>query len=355
MNISRERLLRGVERLGYYALAALKDVARFNPKSGTPFFGFIRRRRTTAAYMKARKLARLFSNSPLRNDILYVCSGNIPLWYCRRERRRGVKLVVNQNGVHYPAWYGPDFAAANERHLAGYYRAADYIIYQSAFCEESARRFLGEPPCPHEVLYNPVDTALFSPESVRSFEPDAPIFMATGNFYTEVKGKRLDFLLTAFALVLAQLPGARLIVAGYLTPHQARVAGAMSLGVSFLGPYTYEQAPAIYRLGDIYLNTKFNDPCPSAVLEAMSCGLPVVHLNCGGTPELVGETGLAVEVEKSWERFVYPTPEYYAAAMLGAVRQRDSLAAAARGRCLERFDIQIWKRCHEEIIARMSE
>lgn len=344
-----------MERLGYFTLATLKDVGHFRIRRTVPFFGFIRQGRTTAAFMKARKLAHLFANSPFHNDILYVCSGHIPLWYCRREKQRGVKLVVNQNGVYYPGWYGPDYAAANERHLAGYYRAADYIIYQSAFCEESARRFLGEPPCAHEVLFNPVDTAFFCPEPGRPFDPNAPVFVATANFYSEVKGERLGFLLEAFTLVQAHLPRARLIVAGSLTSTQALIVAAKSKGVSFLGPYTYEQAPAIYRKGDIYLNTKFNDPCPSAVLEAMSCGLPVVHLACGGTPELVGESGLAVEVEQSWERFVYPAPESYAATMLEAVGRRDTLAAAARRRCLERFDIQRWKLRHEEIFARMSE
>jgi hypothetical protein len=79
-----------------------------------------------------------------------------------------------------------------------------------------------------------------------------------------------------------------------------------------------------------------------------------VYLACGGTPELTGEAGIAVPVEKSWERFIYPAPETYAAAMLEAVRQRDKLSTAARQRCLEQFDIQRWKRRHEEIFARMS-
>ncbi len=353
MNISRERLQRAVERLGYYALATLKDVAPFNPKPVMPSFGFIRRGRTTAAYLKARKLSQLFGNSPFSNGIIYVCSGHIPLWYCRREQQRGVKLVVNQNGVYYPGWYGTDYAAANERHLAGYYRTADHIIFQSFFCEESALRFLGEPPCPHEILHNPVDTAFFYPEPKRSFDPSAPVFLATGNFYHEVKATRLALVLEAFTQVRAQLPGSRLIIAGFLAPALMAVIARAGPGVSCLGAYLYEQAPALYRQGNIYLNTQFNDNCPSAVLEAMSCGLPVVHLACGGTPELVGDTGIAVAVEKSWERFVYPDSEFYAAAMLEAVRLRDSLSAAARRRCLEQFDVRIWKGRHEKIFAGM--
>jgi glycosyltransferase involved in cell wall biosynthesis len=304
--------------------------------------------------MKARKLAELFRNSPLNNGILYVCSGNIPLYYCLSEKRRGTKLVVNQNGVYYPAWYGHDYSAANERHLAGCYRAADYIIYQSGFSEQSARRFIGDPHCPHEVLYNPVDTSLFTPNLWRTFHPDSPTFLATGNFYSEIKEDRLRLLLEAFAMVHAQFPTSRLIVAGQISPHLARLTCTPGEEVSFTGQYTYEQAPAIYQQGDIYLNTQFNDCCPSAVLEAMSCGLPVVYLACGGTPELVEEAGIAVPVEKSWERFVYPQPERYAAAMVEALSRRESLSFAARKRCIELFDIQIWKRRHEEIFRKVS-
>jgi glycosyltransferase involved in cell wall biosynthesis len=124
-------------------------------------------------------------------------------------------------------------------------------------------------------------------------------------------------------------------------------------GVQFTGPYTWEEAPRIYRQGDIYLNTQFNDNCPSAVLEAMACGLPVVHLACGGTMELVGDAGLAVAVEKSWDSFEYPSPEQFANAMFEALRQRDAFSKIARHRCVDRFDLQIWKRRHEEIFKKV--
>ena len=355
MNISRERLRNFAERFGYAALSVVKDAGLFRTRLAPPFFGFIRRGRTTAAYMKARKLANLFGSDPFHNTALYICSGHVPLWYCLREKARGVKLVLNQNGVYYRGWYGSEYAAANERHLLGHYKAADYIIYQSSFCKEAACRFLGDAACPNEVLYNPVDTEFFTPAKRREFDPSAPVFLSSGNFYSEVKEERLRLLLESFALVREQLPLSRLIVAGHLSPHLARVTAEAVNGVYFTGPYTYEQAPGLYQQGDIYLNTQFNDNCPSAVLEAMSCGLPVVHLDCGGTPELTGEAGIMVPVEQSWGKFVYPAPEIYAVAMLEAIQRRRSLSSAVRQRCIERFDIRIWKRRHEEIFQKVSE
>jgi glycosyltransferase involved in cell wall biosynthesis len=58
--------------------------------------------------------------------------------------------------------------------------------------------------------------------------------------------------------------------------------------VTFTGSYTQQQAVDIYRGADVLLHTQYNDACPSVVLEAMACGLPVVYSNSGGVGELVG-------------------------------------------------------------------
>ncbi len=49
------------------------------------------------------------------------------------------------------------------------------------------------------------------------------------------------------------------------------------------------------RLHDVYITASQNDPCSNAVLEALACGLPVLYLNDGGHPELVGYGGLPFE------------------------------------------------------------
>ena len=44
---------------------------------------------------------------------------------------------------------------------------------------------------------------------------------------------------------------------------------------------------SFYRSGDVLLYPTINDCSPNVVLEAMSCGMPVVAANSGGTPELI--------------------------------------------------------------------
>lgn len=46
---------------------------------------------------------------------------------------------------------------------------------------------------------------------------------------------------------------------------------------------------------DIYLTASDNDPCSNAVVEALSCGLPVVYFDRGGHPELVEFAGMGFD------------------------------------------------------------
>lgn len=42
---------------------------------------------------------------------------------------------------------------------------------------------------------------------------------------------------------------------------------------------------------DIFITASINDPCSNSLIEALSCGLPVVARNSGGHPELLKDSG----------------------------------------------------------------
>ncbi len=56
-----------------------------------------------------------------------------------------------------------------------------------------------------------------------------------------------------------------------------------------------------YNTADIYLAPSLEDNLPNTIMEAMSCGIPVVAFNVGGIPDMVddGENGILVELESS--------------------------------------------------------
>ena len=123
----------------------------------------------------------------------------------------------------------------------------------------------------------------------------------------------------------------------------------------FLGRYSQSEAPAIFRRAHVLLHTKVNDPCPSLVIEAMACGLPVVYPRSGGVPELVGDdAGIGVPHPDGFERDEPPSAEALADAVTRVLADLPAYAAAARSRAVERFALEPWLDRHAELFARFA-
>jgi glycosyltransferase involved in cell wall biosynthesis len=300
--------------------------------------------------VKFALLAEELPNAPRDFNVLYLGSSSMPLdarLLARLARRRGAAFVWNQNGVAYPGWYGDGWQLVN-RPRARLLHAADHVLYQSSFCKLSADRFYGERTGPWEVLHNPVDTRRFTPEA----RPARPLTLLLGG--SQYQRYRFEAALDT----LAALAGARLVVTGSLSwaaeaEHEGRAlvaARGIEERVELLGPYTQRQAPDLLRRADILLHTKYNDPCPTIVLEAMACGLPVVYSASGGVPELVGdEAGVGIPAPLDWEHDHPAGAEALAAAVLEVADRLDERAEAARRRAVERFDASGWIARHREL------
>ncbi|HEU4372515.1 MAG TPA: glycosyltransferase family 4 protein [Telluria sp.] len=106
--------------------------------------------------------------------------------------------------------------------------------------------------------------------------------------------------LRAFAIVLAQLPDARLVVAGSGPLRASLEQLAASLGIAasveFTGRVDNAGMAALYRGADLMLNPSTVDNMPNSVLEALASGVAVVSTDVGGVPYLVedGHTALLV-------------------------------------------------------------
>jgi glycosyltransferase involved in cell wall biosynthesis len=295
---------------------------------------------------KFQRLAQRFPNSSTDFSLLYLGSTWLPrdlqplLWLAHR---RGIPIVVNQSGVAYPGWAGAQTAAINRPFRAALL-AADHVLYQSEFCKRSADEFLGQPRGAWEVLPNAVDVHHFTPGAPPS---GRPTLLLGGD---QTQAYRLDIALRT----LAHLPEARLIVTGRLVSDPAPLVRELGIAerVEFVGRYTQADAPKLFRRAHVLLHTKVLDPCPTLVVEAMACGLPVVYAASGGTVELVGdEAGIGVPHPESWERDQPPDAEALAAAVTSVLERREQYAAAARLRVVERFALEPWLERHADLFS----
>ena len=303
---------------------------------------------------KFQRLAARFPNDPRGFTLLYLGSTWLPRDLApllRLAGRRHIPVVLNQDGVGYPAWAGERADEVNRplrRALAG----ADHVLYQSEFSKRSADLFLGEPPAAWEVLPNAVDVEHFTPAP----DPPAgdPVVLLGGDQYQPYK---LELGLRAFAGLRAAHPGARLLVTGRLASAPQTLLAELGLegSVELVGRYAQRDAPALLRRAHVYLHPKVNDPCPSAVIEAMACGVPVVYAASGGTVELVAdEAGVGVPHPESWERQQPPQPEALTAGLEQVLAALPQYRLAARRRAVERFALGPWLERHAELFAALT-
>jgi glycosyltransferase involved in cell wall biosynthesis len=201
-------------------------------------------------------------------------------------------------------------------------RAADLVIASSsavAGCVYNGRV---------EVIYPGVDVP-----SICSLPVKNSFVIGTAARLVPVKG--IEYLIRAMRFVRAQVPEARLQIAGS-GPEQARLqAEARQLGLRDCIEFLGWKAPLqpCFENWDVFTLPSLDEAFGIAVLEAMAVGLPVVSTTAGGIPELVmnGRTGLLVPVRD---------PQSLATCLTQLLRNphlRREMGSAARARARSQF------------------
>ncbi len=308
--------------------------------------------------VKLLSLREGFSCDEQQFNILYLVSSAQPKFaedLVKMCREREIKVVWNQNGVGYPAWAG----AEAERHNAPMRRlraVADFVVYQSAFCQESAEKFLGPRKAESAVLFNPVDLEKFSPRvEALDFTPLRLLAMGTQNYR-----QRVMATLECVHVLRQEGLECTLTIAGPLLWKNAindlkATMGQMGLekAVTLKPPFSQAEAPALYREHHILLHPKYLDPCPTVVAEALACGLPVVASRSGGLPEMVDALcAELVEVPLVWDRMLTPSGEELARGVQALVARWADASRMARNRAEELFDAKQWVDSHRRIFKR---
>jgi glycosyltransferase involved in cell wall biosynthesis len=306
--------------------------------------------------VKLHHLQERFPESRESFNILYLVSSALPFQaaeLARWAKIQGAKVVLNQNGVAYPAWAGwqTDWFNRPMRQLVS---LADFVIYQSAFCKESADHFLKVAPRRWDILFNPVDCAAFSP--ARNPNPSGQLQLLTAGNHQQHEFYRLKAAVEAAAILRRDGFLNTLTIAGDIQRACGRdrvlsLANRAAVNVQFIDRYTQNEAPRIFQQAHIFLHTKWKDPCPTLVCEALACGLPVVGLCSGGMPELVGEDGgELISGEESWDRIITPASSELADAVKRIWHEWPQRSLAARQRAVRLFDKEQWVQRHAAIL-----
>jgi glycosyltransferase involved in cell wall biosynthesis len=220
---------------------------------------------------------------------------------------------------------------------------ADALVAVSAAIRDELLE-AGAPPQRIWSIANGVDTDRFAPaeeaerEALRAVlpMPPGPLVVYTGRLSPE---KGVDVLLAAWPHLRRQVADARLWILGEGPEGVALRAQAHALRIEesvTFGGAVLDVAPYLRAATAAVLPSR-TEGMPVALLEAMSCGLPVVATRVGGSAEVLldGVTGRLVPPEEP-ARLASVLAE-----LLLAPDAASRLGTAARARVLESYSIAL--------------
>lgn len=248
---------------------------------------------TTAQWCRLvdRTIARFAKTCPV--SVVHAHGGSVSAWAAvNAAKRHKIPCVVTYHG--------------SEVHTVLAYRRRGWKLCRDSFQSADLNlpvsgllmRILMSSVQPRgkcETLLLGVDRTRFYPAADLSSAPQA---LSVGRV-EEAKGA-YD-LLEAWAKVLSHSPNARLTMVGEDRTNGLFMRRARSLGIddsiNLTGPLPGDQVAGLMRASRIFCLPSHNEGTPVSMMEAISCGLPVVATRVGGIPDIVdhGTTGLLVE------------------------------------------------------------
>ncbi len=135
------------------------------------------------------------------------------------------------------------------------------------------------------VVHHGIDPNLFSYKE--SMDSNTSILFISR--FALHKGIRV--LLNAIPLILKEIPDAKIMIAGntdnrYTIDRLKQVLPNRNAEyIGFVENYT--DLPMVYKKASIFISTSFEDLLGFRLLEAMSCGIPVIATSIGGVPEVI--------------------------------------------------------------------
>ncbi len=265
-------------------------------------------------------------------DVLYTMTAVPNIW-------GRVFAAITTNSVVISSWRGRQ----EQQFESLLWRLTDRLICNANALRTHVIKRHRVDPKRVAVAPNGVDVNFFTPDS--SCRDTFPTVVFVGRM---VKEKDPFTLIEAFSLLRKLVPHARLILIGqgYLNTklRQKVAASGLSKHIEFISGAN-DVRPFLRRAW-LFTLSSVSEGFPQVIIEAMSCGLPVVATSVGGIPEIIehGVSGLLVEPR---------SPESLAQSMaklLLADDTRNSMGKKAREIAMERFSLEHVVKFTEEII-----
>lgn len=218
----------------------------------------------------------------LKHAVVLFFPNTFPVKKLTELKNQGGHIIQRLDGIYYPSKHAERYEELNRPVKEIYQQYADTVIFQSRYSQAQCFAMFGErEQC--QIIINGVDKRIFYPLN----PAEKPSSGKTFKFITTGRFRNID-MIEPVVTVLDQLREQldfELTVIGPITNPE--------LEPFFQRPYLrhieslpLEQIAEELRHSDIFIYAHLNPPCPNSVVEAISCGLPVVGFESGAMAEL---------------------------------------------------------------------
>jgi glycosyltransferase involved in cell wall biosynthesis len=276
----------------------------------------------------------------IKPDLIFIVGGTKKIGKLLKWKRKNVPIMFRLDGINWlhrvPKTHQntlKNYIHSEIINLIGKITHAyisDFIIYQSNFVKNwwDEKGFVKREN--YSIIHNGVDMDKFTPNLLRT-QKDLRIVILEGV---------LDYSPYAIDLIneLADEYGDKLEVYGGIKFEAEK--RKISPKVNYKGSVGFNDTPEVYN-NSIYLSLDVNPACPNTVIEALSCGAPVVAYDTGAIKELLTvNSGIFVDYGSDPWKLDYPNVKNLKVAIQEIFSNYDDFSANARKHALENFSIQ---------------
>lgn len=221
-------------------------------------------------------------------------------------KKKGAKIIYRMDGIFFK-YLEKEVTLANN-HIIDGIKCADKVIYQSYFAKHATSLLFDGKDVPGDIIYNGANPELFKPNGEILPKPkNKRIVLSIAYWGTPLMAEHSINSIIATARELLSDKNIEFWILGEAYPQTEELIKKANLKnitrYDLKTPIKHDEMPKFIRTSDIILHTRPNDACSNLIIEAMNIGIPVVGLNSGSTPELLGDAGLMASCKPSYEEF----------------------------------------------------
>ena len=226
----------------------------------------------------------------------------------RGKPPRGCKTIHRADGVYFNKSLksGP----LMNRAISVAIEKANGVIYQSKYSMKSCRKILKVRQRNDIIIHNGFDALV-----CKGVVPDKMEFERTFVASAKWRGlKRPRSIAKGF--IKASLPNTGLLMLGYIS----KADMVKHPSIKYVGKVKHSKVFQYYRGCSGIIHISRLDACPNAVIEGLAFGKPILCNNVGGTPEIVRDSGIILDIDPPFEykRFALGKPDTVNSSIIAA-------------------------------------